>query len=101
MLFVFFASGRRHASCALGTGVQTCALPISDGGINIGRAHARQNRPEDFFFVDAHRRRDMVEQAAADEKTFFVPGHLEAASVKYKQIGRASCRERVCKYAEI
>src|SRR3546814_3338526 len=24
----FFSSRRRHASCALGTGVQTCALPI-------------------------------------------------------------------------
>src|SRR3546814_5503627 len=27
----FFSSRRRHTSCALGTGVQTCALPISDG----------------------------------------------------------------------
>src|SRR3546814_3283732 len=25
---VLFASRRRHTSCALGTGVQTCALPI-------------------------------------------------------------------------
>src|SRR3546814_1157285 len=33
MLFVFFffSSRRRHTSCALLTGVQTCALPISDG----------------------------------------------------------------------
>src|SRR3546814_2453063 len=27
-MFFFFASRRRHTSCALGTGVQTCALPI-------------------------------------------------------------------------
>src|SRR3546814_6102669 len=27
--FVFFSSRRRHTSCALVTGVQTCALPIS------------------------------------------------------------------------
>src|SRR3546814_15755498 len=26
---VFFSSRRRHTRCALGTGVQTCALPIS------------------------------------------------------------------------
>src|SRR3546814_9614589 len=26
--FVFFSSRRRHTSCALVTGVQTCALPI-------------------------------------------------------------------------
>src|SRR3546814_17159456 len=27
--FFFFSSRRRHTRCALGTGVQTCALPIS------------------------------------------------------------------------
>src|SRR3546814_7978539 len=30
-MFVFFSSSRRHTSCALVTGVQTCALPISRG----------------------------------------------------------------------
>src|SRR3546814_8373299 len=30
LLFVFFSSRRRHTRCALVTGVQTCALPISD-----------------------------------------------------------------------
>src|SRR3546814_7321014 len=29
-LFFFFSSRRRHTRCALVTGVQTCALPISD-----------------------------------------------------------------------
>src|SRR3546814_6330929 len=29
----FFASRRRHTRCALVTGVQTCALPISQTGI--------------------------------------------------------------------
>src|SRR3546814_975523 len=28
-IFFFFASRRRHTRCALVTGVQTCALPIS------------------------------------------------------------------------
>src|SRR3546814_2278808 len=28
-VFVFFSSRRRHTRCALVTGVQTCALPIS------------------------------------------------------------------------
>src|SRR3546814_7052726 len=32
--FFFFSSRRRHTRCALVTGVQTCALPISDGGGN-------------------------------------------------------------------
>src|SRR3546814_6610648 len=30
-LFFFFSSRRRHTRCALVTGVQTCALPISAG----------------------------------------------------------------------
>src|SRR3546814_18143352 len=29
VIFVFFSSRRRHTRCALVTGVQTCALPIS------------------------------------------------------------------------
>src|SRR3546814_7962887 len=29
MMFCFFSSRRRHTRCALVTGVQTCALPIS------------------------------------------------------------------------
>src|SRR3546814_1669526 len=31
MFFFFFSSRRRHTSCALVTGVQTCALPIFGG----------------------------------------------------------------------
>src|SRR3546814_10179092 len=31
MFFFFFSSRRRHTRCALVTGVQTCALPISAG----------------------------------------------------------------------
>src|SRR3546814_3368240 len=37
MCFFFFSSRRRHTSCALVTGVQTCALPIwpSAGGLSV------------------------------------------------------------------
>src|SRR3546814_3625290 len=37
-LFFFFSSRRRHTRCALVTGVQTCALPISLSGDAGGRA---------------------------------------------------------------
>src|SRR3546814_938988 len=33
LLIFFFSSRRRHTRCALVTGVQTCALPISQGGL--------------------------------------------------------------------
>src|SRR3546814_9490426 len=48
--FVFFSSRRRHTRCALVTGVQTCALPISAGGM-LGPSgdrplHAGRDRPQ-------------------------------------------------------
>src|SRR3546814_6805131 len=49
-MFCFFTGRRRHTSCALVTGVQTCALPISPDGARSGddlRAlaeHARRVR---------------------------------------------------------
>src|SRR3546814_2353176 len=35
MVFFFFSSRSRHTRCALVTGVQTCALPISEGLIAV------------------------------------------------------------------
>src|SRR3546814_331797 len=43
-LFFFFSSRRRHTRCALVTGVQTCALPISDRARHLRRRQHR-NRP--------------------------------------------------------
>src|SRR3546814_6064739 len=51
-VFFFFSSRRRHTSCALVTGVQTCALPIYSG---IGKASfpAEDLRANFDAFVDA------------------------------------------------
>src|SRR3546814_11257067 len=38
----FFSSRRRHTRCALVTGVQTCALPISGAGEEAGRTQERR-----------------------------------------------------------
>src|SRR3546814_8621685 len=38
--FFFFSSRRRHTSCALVTGVQTCALPISGGEVELAGAQS-------------------------------------------------------------
>src|SRR3546814_1721166 len=40
-LFFFFSSRRRHTRCALVTGVQTCALPISGGGLESRQGDLR------------------------------------------------------------
>src|SRR3546814_16957559 len=42
-IYFFFSSRRRHTRCALVTGVQTCALPISPAGANqFGRSQPKR-----------------------------------------------------------
>src|SRR3546814_16369126 len=43
LMFFFFSSRRRHTRCALVTGVQTCALPISKA-LEQGQAYSLQNK---------------------------------------------------------
>src|SRR3546814_5012361 len=56
----FFSSRRRHTRCALVTGVQTCALPISRAlAVGRGRAqahlvHCVQDSPMDRLEAVAH-----------------------------------------------
>src|SRR3546814_9985546 len=77
--FFFFSSRRRHTRCALVTGVQTCALPISRQRIDEGDAPAG--------FVDRE-----AEHGRCVALTFIAAGSARL------QNGRASCRERVCRY---
>src|SRR3546814_3808079 len=94
VLLFFFSSRRRHTRCALVTGVQTCALPISDlvvavnqlprsldPGTETGNVDVRVY----YNIFDTLIRRDFV-HPEADGGARLVPG----------QIGRASCRERGC-----
>src|SRR3546814_1376940 len=81
-LVFFFSSRRRHTRCALVTGVQTCALPIYE---NLAVADAAGlcgggDRLDD----------------AMDKNLYDLPP--EELSEVPTEIGRASCRERVCQY---
>src|SRR3546814_9200363 len=79
----FFSSRRRHTICALVTGVQTCALPISCSRARPGAAGAAK-RPS------------ATVGGAVDRQ----PGTsiIRTRSPAGSKIGRASCRERVCQY---
>src|SRR3546814_9932250 len=89
----FFSSRRRHTRCALVTGVQTCALPIFDVEDDIVAGveqRARFGKPgaiattEHFgMFEEISARNLLGETGLVDEVI---------------EIGRASCRERVCQY---
>src|SRR3546814_2552899 len=67
---LLLSSRRRHTRCALVTGVQTCALPI----------WAAET-------ICSPCRRSAL---AIDDVKVISPG--------FREIGRASCRERVCQY---
>src|SRR3546814_4551036 len=92
VFFFFFSSRRRHTRCALVTGVQTCALPIlltlSRGGpiVWLSEVDAKRAGIEDNDWIEC----------------FNVNGALTARAVVSQrvkeEIGRASCRERVCQY---
>src|SRR3546814_1514199 len=119
----FFSSRRRHTRCALLTGVQTCALPIfTVGSITLNhspvdlskfRPVARLTAEHLVLAVKADSPYKTLGDFAAALKAN--PGAtavgggsaggvdhialaLLAQSAGAPEIGRASCRERVCQY---
>src|SRR3546814_8448593 len=82
VLLFFFSSRRRHTRCALVTGVQTCALPICTSTCRSGTTTTSGwSRPISPSCSRARRRHRPTRRG-----------------LRIGQIGRASCRERVCQY---
>src|SRR3546814_3494688 len=100
-IICFFSSRRRHTICALVTGVQTCALPIwtvmaSDAydELVLEEVEDEKNIADD---TEAEQRQPVkfsITAFGADPSVFDLVRRLE----KRRQIGSASCRERVCQY---
>src|SRR3546814_2224556 len=93
LVVFFFSSRRRHTRCALVTGVQTCALPIYAGQVAWMRA-----------WIEALDLRNMI-LACQDWGSLIglrlvaeVPERFAGVALSNGglQVGRASCRERVC-----
>src|SRR3546814_2423037 len=82
-IFFFFSSRRRHTRCALVTGVQTCALPIFLAAPDI--AARRLGLP---VGQPTLRRITLGDDLGPQDE------HIDPRI----EIGRASCRERVCQY---
>src|SRR3546814_4679003 len=91
----FFSSRRRHTRCALLTGVQTCALPIYPRPARRAASPPRSNDmatqeikvPDIGGYDDA----PVIEVLVAVGDTVDKDQGLVTL-----EIGRASCRERVC-----
>src|SRR3546814_6974369 len=78
----FFSSRRRHTICALVTGVQTCALPILRIVFPLAIvAIAAGLGPVETVTLSLNQ-----------------PQEYERIVNSAHEIGRASCRERVCQY---
>src|SRR3546814_6833903 len=81
-LVVFFSSRRRQTRCALVTGVQTCALPICATVPGVSEYFGRVG-------AEAAVSRSVTSRALLRFTGPYTP---------IGEIGRASCRERVCQY---
>src|SRR3546814_3322776 len=92
LVFFFFSSRRRHTRCALVTGVQTCALPILVAalGIDAEIVDLRSLVPLDIDAIEA--------SVKKTGRCLIVHEATRTSGFGAEQIGRASCRERVCQY---
>src|SRR3546814_2340382 len=122
MHLFFLSSRRRHTRCALVTGVQTCALPIYVKTVTMLGGHAMtaitaitaQNTlgvqavhpvPTDMVLAQID---SVASDIGVDAVKIGMIGSAETASavaerlsqpdLAQAEIGRASCRERVCQY---
>src|SRR3546814_4101017 len=87
-MFVFFSSRRRHTRCALVTGVQTCALPISRPGFDQPGRLVLRERTQELDVVRArkverpHKQKTDVE--AFDGLVQFKCGFLQPTPFKVR-----------------
>src|SRR3546814_16312756 len=70
---LFFASRRRHTSCALVTGVQTCALPISEIDDDTGTGSVAIYAPDGALVDRARRRQWEVAQTLSGRGNWEAP----------------------------
>src|SRR3546814_5517751 len=107
LLIFFFSSRRRHTRCALVTGVQTCALPIygslyTGSQMVLNAGHTIRN------YRNAAMDSDGSITATGDKfvnnSNVNAKGNITITANEFRneveggEIGRASCRERVCQY---
>src|SRR3546814_14379087 len=104
MIVFFFSSRRRHTRCALVTGVQTCALPISKIALDKLRGFKEKvvgQLTKGLAGMASSARcasRRAARSSSRPTNSNFVPMEARATTAK---IGRGSGRERVWREGEI
>src|SRR3546814_1835393 len=97
-MFFFFSSRRRHTRCALVTGVQTCALPIYIQLRNRWPIAEQLDAVADFGVGEYVHPVIRHAKATQDADRLGREAALWRVGLAFHEIGRASCRERVCQY---
>src|SRR3546814_2133736 len=96
----FCSSRRRHTRCALVTGVQTCALPICP--VVLVQAVAAGALLSALVIATETGARASTLVVLAAVTGFLMPQVGPLARARWRpitrEIGSASCRERVCQY---
>src|SRR3546814_5232084 len=106
-ILFFLSSRRRHTSCALVTGVQTCALPICRRGDRP--THRAAGLAVVVAVAEAALEGELGDVVEGGIDAFVGAGDLERADpgrvdeqgASGQQIGSAAGRERGCQYVEI
>src|SRR3546814_4706928 len=98
--FFFFSSRRRHTRCALVTGVQTCALPIFAKGQHMIALLTAENEHQSVLTAteNGYGKRTPVSEYTRHGRGTQGMIAIQCSERNGRQIGRASCRERVCQY---
>src|SRR3546814_6574884 len=109
----FFSSRRRHTRCALVTGVQTCALPIYLTGFYIDYKNPIVTQATQGIPISYNTNVSAAVSHGFEGRVLWntpLPGliwslsgsitdeHITKTFTASDEIGRASCRERVCQY---
>src|SRR3546814_8110350 len=93
LIFFFFSSRRRHTRCALVTGVQTCALPISDPEM----AQTLANGLADTFVKDIQEFEPGVTEGTVPR----LPAYVFERRSEERRVGKecvSTCRSRWSPY---
>src|SRR3546814_4569255 len=93
--FFFFSSRRRHTRCALVTGVQTCALPIFPARCLLALLSSPNPTKMRLAELKAYTPQN-PQIAPLNSRVDELKGEIDTELGK--EIGRASCRERLCQY---
>src|SRR3546814_11825005 len=111
-LFFFFSSRRRHTRCALVTGVQTCALPISEGAhlthgdhriAGLGELNGELDVHDYLAFVSAPHLKERLLQSYSKTVQHRAPqiGAESTRRSEERRVGKAcvsTCRSRWSPY---